>query len=361
MLTIAEIARLAKVSKTTVSNVLNGKVGQVGEETRKRILRIIEEYGYFPHQAARALKSKRTRTIALLFPHMPLRLVSNSFFFPGFLTGVAEACEDFSYQLLVTTSFKDCDTDFHYERLLKTRSMDGLIVSDIFYDDPRFAVLKKSSVPFVSIGKPEGGDTEEIYWVDHDQETMAEKAVDYLIQLGHRDIVFIGLSLKRVYTLQRLRGYQKSLKKAGIPFREELILCEEMWYEEAEEKIMAFLKNFSSFTAVFTIGGNLTLNSLRALERLFFRIPQDVSLLGNIEAERSEFLGVRLSGIRVYPRILGYVTAKTLVELIEGKEKERGRFLEADFVEGESVRKWGYDEGKRSEREVKDKESGTFE
>ncbi|MGQ9473884.1 MAG: LacI family DNA-binding transcriptional regulator [Candidatus Caldatribacteriaceae bacterium] len=265
-------------------------------------------------------------------------MVSSSFFFPGFLTGVAEACEDFSYQLLVTTSFRDCDTDFHYERLLKTRSVDGLIVSDIFYNDLRFAVLKKSSVPFVSIGKPEGGDIEGIHWVDHDQETMAEKAVDYLIQLGHRNIVFIGLSLKRMYTLQRLQGYQKSLQKASIPFREELILCEEMWYEEAEEKIMTFLQNLSSFTAVFTIGGNLTLNSLRALDKLAFRIPRDVSLLGNIEVERAEFLGIRLSGIRVYPRILGYITAKTLVELIKGKEKEIGQFLEAEFVEGESIK-----------------------
>lgn len=339
MVTIAEIARLAGVSKTTVSNVLNGKTDQVGEETRKKILKIIEESGYFPHQAARALKSKRTRTIGLLFPHMPLRLLSSSFFFPGFLTGVAEACEEFSYQLLVTTSFKNCDTDFHYERLLKTRSVDGLIVSDIFHHDPRFAVLTRASIPFVSIGKPEGGEIEEIYWVDHDQEKVAERAVDYLIHLGHRDIAFIGLSLKRVYTTQRLRGYQRALRKAGLPFREELILCEEMWHEEAERKIGAFLQKLPSFTAIFAIGGNLTFDCLRVLEGLGLSVPRDVSLLGNIEIEGNRFLGINLTGVRTYPRKLGYQTAKTLINLIEGKPAPKSLVLEADLVEGESCRR----------------------
>jgi len=337
MLTISEIARLAGVSKTTVSNVINGKFEQVGEETREKILKIIEDNGYFPHQAARALKSKKTRTIGLLFPHMPLRLLSNSFFFPGFLTGVAEACQDFDYQLLVTTSWKDCDTDFHYENLLKSRSIDGLIVSDVFYNDPRFPVLREFKIPFVSIGKPEGGNPDGIHWIDHNQEEIAERAVDYLISLGHRDIIFVGLSLNRVYTRQRLRGYKKALEKASIPFREELILCEEMWGEEAKRKISSFLRKIVNFTAIFSIGGdNLTFDCVEVLENLGFLIPQDVSLLCNIEIEDNRFLGINPSGIKVNPQILGYETAKTLIYLIEDKEVEMGKYLEAKLVEGDS-------------------------
>ncbi len=338
MVTIAEIARLAGVSKATVSNVLNGKIEQVGEETRQRILRIMEEVGYFPHQAARALKSKRTRTIALLFPHMPLRLVSSSFFFPGFLTGVAEACEDFNYQLLVTTSWKDCDTDFHYESLLRSRSIDGLIVSDVFYDDPRFALLKRADIPFISIGKPEGETGKDICWVDHNQEEIAEKAVEYLITLHHRDIVFIGLSQKRVYTLQRLRGYRRALERTSLPYRENLVLCEEMWGEEAEKRIALFLQSLPRFTALFTIGQNLTLNAVKVVEKLGLRIPQEVSILGNMETDLEKFLGFRLSGVGVKPQVLGYETAKRLIDLIEGKAIEREKIIEAELVIGESCR-----------------------
>jgi DNA-binding LacI/PurR family transcriptional regulator len=65
-------------------------------------------------------------------------------------------------------------------------------------------------------------------------------------------------------------------------------------------------------------------------------IPQDVSLLGNIETEGNRFLDIRLFGVRVKPQILGYETAKALINLLEGKEIEMGKFLEAEPQEGES-------------------------
>jgi len=65
-------------------------------------------------------------------------------------------------------------------------------------------------------------------------------------------------------------------------------------------------------------------------------IPQDVSLLGNIETEGNRFLNIRLFRIRVKPQILGYETAKVLINLLEGKEIEMGKFLKAEHQEGES-------------------------
>jgi DNA-binding LacI/PurR family transcriptional regulator len=65
-------------------------------------------------------------------------------------------------------------------------------------------------------------------------------------------------------------------------------------------------------------------------------IPQDVSLLGNIETEGNRFLDIRLFGVRVKPQILGYETAKALINLLEGKEIEMGKFLEAEPQEGDS-------------------------
>ena len=65
-------------------------------------------------------------------------------------------------------------------------------------------------------------------------------------------------------------------------------------------------------------------------------IPQGVSLLGNIETEGNRFLGTRLFGVGIRPQILGYKSAKALINLLEGKEIEMGKFLEAEFQEGES-------------------------
>lgn len=346
MMTIAEIARLAGVSKATVSNVLNGRTDQVSPETRARIERIIKEYGYVPKRAARSLKSNRTRTIALLFPHLPANLIANTFFFPGFLSGVAKACEESSYQLLITTSAKSCDTEFHYEALVRSRSVDGFIVSEIFYNDPRFSVLRKFGVPFVSIGKPEGDDVSWISWVDHNQEELAFQATQRLVNLGHRNILFLGLSRGRVYTLQRLRGYERALEEAGIPLREELLVTEEMRKEEVKGKLENLWSRGVHFSAVFVIAESLALSALRALQDMGLRIPEDVAILGNIETDNYRFYTPQLSGIRVRTEDLGYETAKLLVALIEGRiATQVGKYLEADFVEGCSL--GPYREGRR--------------
>lgn len=338
MVTIYEIARLAGVSKATVSNILNGRFDQVSPETRARVERVIKEQGYVPRKAARSLKSNRTRTIALLFPHLPAMLISNTFFFPGFLTGVARACEEESYQLLITTSAKSCDTDFHYEALVRERSVDGFIVSEIFFDDPRFSVLREFGTPLVSIGKPEGEDISWISWVDHNQEEISYQAVQRLLGLGHRDILFVGLSKNRVYTAQRFRGYERALKEAGVPPREELVLAEEMRKEEVAEKMKEILAQGVTFSALFVIAESLAFSALRALQDLGFRIPQDISILGNIETDNYQFYLPQLSGIRVKTEELGYETAKLLVQCIEKKvQTPVGKYIEADFVEGCSI------------------------
>lgn len=338
MVTIAEIARLAGVSKATVSNVLNGRTDQVSPETRARIEQIMKECGYVPKRAARSLKSNRTRTIALLFPHLPANLVANTFFFPGFLSGVARACEESSYQLLITTSAKSCDTEFHYEALVQSRSVDGFIVSEIFVDDPRFSVLRKFNVPFVSIGKPEGEDVSWISWVDHNQEELAYQATRRLIDLGHRGILFVGLSRGRVYTMQRLSGYRRALEEAGIPIREELLITEEMRKEDVAGKLEDLWSKGARFSAVFVIAESLALSALKALQDMGLRIPQDVAILGNIETDNYRFYVPQLSGIRVRTEDLGYETARLLVDLIEGKVTAQvGKYLEADFVEGCSL------------------------
>lgn len=66
-LTVREIARLAGVSVATVSRVSNG-TGQVSEETRRRVLRAIEEHGYRPHHLGRALAARRHGAVGLVFP-----------------------------------------------------------------------------------------------------------------------------------------------------------------------------------------------------------------------------------------------------------------------------------------------------
>ena len=68
--TMEYIARIANVSKATVSRVVNGKTEGVGKETRERIQRIIEEYGYTPNLVARGMATSHSKTIGLVIPNI---------------------------------------------------------------------------------------------------------------------------------------------------------------------------------------------------------------------------------------------------------------------------------------------------
>jgi len=138
--------------------------------------------------------------------------------------------------------------------------------------------------------------------------------------------------------MQRLAGYSTALKERGIPLREELILTEEIEKDKVAEKLEKLKEQGIAFSALFVIAESLALSALRALQDLGFRIPQDVSILGNIETDNYRFYVPQLSGIRVRTEDLGYETARLLIDLIEGKvQGPVGKYLEADFVEGCSI------------------------
>ena len=85
-ITIQDIADLAKVSKGTVSRVINGAPG-VGAETRKRILKLIEELDYQPNASAQGLASRRSYNIGVIIPHTGSYSMSTTYW-PTLLTAI---------------------------------------------------------------------------------------------------------------------------------------------------------------------------------------------------------------------------------------------------------------------------------
>lgn len=104
--------------------------------------------------------------------------------------------------------------------------MDGIILMYSRMNDHILTYLRARDFPFVIIGKPYDF-LEEITYVDNDNVLAAEQATDYLIQLGHERIGFIGGDVTLVMTHDRLLGYERALKRAGIDRRREYTLHED--------------------------------------------------------------------------------------------------------------------------------------
>src|SRR5215213_4478086 len=184
MATMADIAAKAGVSLSTVSYALSGK-RPVSEETRRRILAAMEELDYQPHALAQGLRSRRSHTIALLFPaSLAKGLIETQL---EFVTSAAEVASERGYGLLLWTSPTD-----NRELLDMTRRgiIDGLILMEIRLHDPRVAMLKKMDYPFVMIGRCK--DNDGLDFVDLDFDHALRTCISHLVELGHEHIVLIN-------------------------------------------------------------------------------------------------------------------------------------------------------------------------
>ncbi|MGH2389750.1 MAG: LacI family DNA-binding transcriptional regulator, partial [Chloroflexota bacterium] len=128
MTTIKDVARAAGLSVTTASRALNNH-DDVAAATRARVVRVASELGYHPNHIARSLQGMRVNTVGLVIPQLVHRYVDS--FWLEFIAGVTSTCGDAEFDLVLCTG-KDLPAEHaHYQRLVSSRRVDGVIVCDI--------------------------------------------------------------------------------------------------------------------------------------------------------------------------------------------------------------------------------------
>ena len=142
-LTINEIAERAGVSKTTVSFYLNGKINKMSEETKQRIQHIIDETGYEPSAAARAMKAKSSGVVGVILADTSEGYCSRA------LKGIEEAASALEYQIVVGNSGLAFQHEKDYvERMLRLGA-DGFIVQSTYRFGMLASDLEKKKKPIV--------------------------------------------------------------------------------------------------------------------------------------------------------------------------------------------------------------------
>lgn len=179
MATMQQVADRAGVSIATVSFVVNGKK-RVSEATRSKVTQAMRELGYRNNVVARALASRRTRILALLFPALEHRLDKTALQF--FTSAVTRAAE-LGYHLVLWPSGTTADD---LRGLLSGGLADGVVVMEVSMHDPRIDLLVEVDAPFVAIGRT--ADPSGLPFVDIDFERTVALALDRLESLGHRRV-----------------------------------------------------------------------------------------------------------------------------------------------------------------------------
>lgn len=207
--TISEVAAAAGVSRQTVSNVLKAPE-RVAPETAARVRRAINDLGYRPNRAAQNLRQRASRCIGLKMASPS----GVSDLFDRFLHALTKAAGAAGYHMLLFSAAGDELTTS--EDLVRTGTVDGLVLVDLTVDDPRPPWFARRGIPFVCFGRPRGQDHERYWWADVDGAYGVARAVDHLAGRGHRRIAYLGWPAGNGFGDDRRAGWEEATRRHGL-------------------------------------------------------------------------------------------------------------------------------------------------
>jgi DNA-binding LacI/PurR family transcriptional regulator len=281
-----EVAAHAGVGRGTVSRVINGSP-QVSPEARAAVRRAIDELGYVPNRAARALVTRRTESVALVVSESEERLFGEPFF-AGIVRGISSELAETQLQLWLAMAQSSAERKL-IEPHLTDQHVDGVMLLSLHDDDPLPGVLAKRGLPTVLGGRPARMLTEQfdgVSFVDNDNEGGAQAAVRYLLEQGRRKVAVIAGPQDMGVGMARLRGYREALRRAHSDNgrsgtgNEKLVAYgdfSEASGAAAMERLLFFTPDLD---AVFAASDLMAAGALRALHALGRRVPADVAVVG---------------------------------------------------------------------------------
>ena len=312
MTRIVDIAEKANVSPGTVSKILKGTyIGS--SETKNRVLKIAKELGYTPNLIASSLKSRKSRTIALIVPEISVP------FFPELSRGVEDVARENEYNVILCSSNNDPIQEAKYLESLERRWVDGIIFSRITGDTFKEKIprLLANKVKMVFVDRVPVENKLPIARVEIDNEKAAYSATEFLIKLGHKDIACITGPLNTRIAQQRLEGYKKALRDNDVPVNDELIVEGTFKLDSGFKGVNVLLERKVYFTAIFANNDLMAIGAIKALRKRNLRVPEDISVMGFDGIPLSEYIEPALTTVVQPIYEMGRTAARLLLEGIK--------------------------------------------
>jgi LacI family transcriptional regulator len=324
-LTISDIARKAGVSKTTVSRVLNHRP-DVDEETRKKILKIIEEFNYSPSYSAKSLSTGKRNLIGLIVPSL------SSFFSLEIIRGVAEGISDTQYELVLYTTGLSKYNEQIYMRAIRNDLVDGIIV--VLPRDQKESYLRSiHEIPIIAVDY--SGIDIQYPRITATNAMGAYEGTKYLIDLGHKRIGFITGLMDLGCSQDRLQGFIQAMDEADYDIDKSHIGSGSFTRASGELLAKEWLSRNEKPTAIFASNDEMALGVMDVAETLGINIPSELSVLGFDDINEARLRRPGLTTIKQPLFEMGNQAAIGIIDLLDGREIQ-SKVLETQLVIRES-------------------------
>ena len=315
---LKQLSEFLGLSQTTVSRALNG-YPEVNAETRERVLKAARETGYRPNKAAQRLATGKAGSIGFVMPTATWHY--SDVHFGEFLSGLGEESARHDFHFVITPTNGD-DEAGALKRLAASGNVDALFLAYTRANDPRLAILKTLSMPFIVHGRPIGSALDYPF-LDIDNEAAFHDAARLLLQLGHRRFGLINGPEHLDFAIRRKMGVAAALAEKGLMLHDDCVHHSLMTDEHGQLAMERFLQLPDRPTAILCSSTVLALGAVRAINQAGLKIGEDISLIAHddvLPLLKPENFSVPLTTTRSPLRAAGLRIAERLIGVLKSTD-----------------------------------------
>ncbi len=322
--TLGDVARVAGVSPATVSRCLNNP-DIVRPEIRNNVMAVIDTLGYVPHAAARALASRRSRTIGAVLPSLESSL------FGGTVGSLQARLTEAGYTLAVAATGYDPAIERDHIRNLIASGVDGLVLVGALRAEDTYALMDAKKVPYVLAWVRE--DDPRHAFVGFDNALAAGNVTNYLLDLGHRHFGMIsGFTKGNDRASARLAGFRQALADRGLDPDAAPFIETRFGINEGRDAFRSLMESSPRPTAIVCGADPFAYGAVFEAKAMGLDVPGDVSVTGFDNMELSAQLVPGVTSVQTPQVEMGTLAGDYLLARLAGEEVTAPPALETTLI-----------------------------
>jgi DNA-binding LacI/PurR family transcriptional regulator len=312
--TIKEVATAAGVSPGAVSKVLHGGGSsiRVGVERARRIREVAERLNYVPNAVARNLRSRRTRTVGVLFENLH-DFADGPLYSVYLLDGLAKAVFPHHYRLTILPELDHDDV----LGSLADGQIDGVIWCKLARDETTLKLINECPIPIVALNAGNPGLESKAVYIGSDNEGGMELAVDHLVGLGHSSIAFLCEAPEQFApdSEARREGFAARMATHDLAPRPEQYLTWSWNLDEFSE----WWADDPDISAIVCWSERCAGQLLERALEAGVTVPRELSVVGFDSTPYCDAVTPRLTSVRQPIREMAKLAGETLLSMLRGE------------------------------------------
>ena len=327
--TIKTVAKEAQVSIATVSRVLNSNQN-VNSELHEKVWKAVKKLGYKPNIAARSMKGQKSGIIGFLVPNITMT------YFNDMVAGAIAAAHKYNYNILVSSSNGSLEEQQKGLDSFSTSVIDGLIFSPISQISDYPDLQSFSSIPVMIAYR--NNIYNNLPHLSADNIKGGYIATKYLLNIGRRKIAFLAgfyeenIRVEEMFhlietnktgiysSIDRLKGYLKAHKEAGLEVDPNLIIPSGNSYENGYNSAQKMLYSASSVDALLAFNDSMAAGAINFLKEQNISVPEEISVIGYDDGPLAQIISPALTSVNQNANRIGATAVEMMMDLLEGKK-----------------------------------------